>query len=549
VTGFTLSSDLAEKIRAVVHSTVRVAPASEKLSAFELCAQRVFGLIGVELPQQEAIDRLQAIADAHGVVDTFGDDAVLDVMARALADPADEVDDDDDDARAPEFSDEAIALAFAEEHRDRLRYVAAWARWQLWSGMRWASDETLRSFDLARHACRNAAVRCEQPKAAASIASARTVAAVERLARADRRIAATTGQWDSDPWSLNTPGGIFDLRSGVAKPHDATDYCSKITRVAPDSSCDISTWCAFLDRVTGRDEALIAFLRRMLGYGLTGLIREHALFFLYGTGANGKSTFLTAAAGAMGDYHRTAAIETFTASANERHPTDLAALRGARMVTAVETEEGRRWAESKIKSLTGGDEIAARFMRQDFFTFTPVLKLVIAGNHKPSLDSVDEAIRRRFHLVPFTITVPPEERDDRLGEKLAAEQPGILRWMIEGCAEWQRVGLSPPPAVLSATADYLEAEDAIGAWIEIAGDRDANAFETTGALFASWRKHAAAGGEWVGSMRKFSQRLEDRASAIGLSKARDKEGRRGFRGLRLPALATEVVDERRGGGR
>src|SRR6516225_5430483 len=150
---------------------------------------------------------------------------------------------------------------------------------------------------------------------------------------------------------------------------------------------------------------------------------------------------------AAGDYHCTTPIETFTASNHDRHPTELAGLRGARMVTAVETEEGRRWAESRIKALTGGDRIAARFMRQDFFEFTPQFKLVIAGNFKPGLRSVDEAIRRRFNLVPFAVTIPKEERDDKLAEKLQAEWPGILQWAIEVYIRWQRDKLSPPEVV------------------------------------------------------------------------------------------------------
>ena len=247
---------------------------------------------------------------------------------------------------------------------------------------------------------------------------------------------------------------------------------TKVTGIAPNGSCPTPVWAQFLDRTTGGDQELAKFLQRMSGYALTGLTDEHALFFIYGTGANGKSTFLNALTGCAGDYHKTSPIETFTASATERHPTDLAALRGARLVTAVETEEGRRWAESKIKSLTGGDRIAARFMRQDFFEFTPTFKLVIAGNHKPGLRSVDEAIRRRFHLVPFTVTVPPEERDETLAERLRAEWPGILAWAIEGCLDWRRQRLSPPAAVQAATAAYLDAEDALAAWIEDEGQRE-----------------------------------------------------------------------------
>src|SRR5262249_51607079 len=163
-------------------------------------------------------------------------------------------------------------------------------------------------------------------------------------ARADRRLATRTDDWDADPWALNTPRGVIDLRTGEMRSHCASDLFTKITGVAPDAYCRMPLWLAFLETATGGDQELIAFLKRVTGYALTGLIREHALFFLYGTGANGKSTFLNVLTGCVGDYHRTAAIETFTASAADRHPTDLAGLRGARAVTAVETEEGRRWA-------------------------------------------------------------------------------------------------------------------------------------------------------------------------------------------------------------
>jgi putative DNA primase/helicase len=179
-----------------------------------------------------------------------------------------------------------------------------------------------------------------------------------------------------------------------------------------------------LRRITAGDDRLVSYLQRAFGYALTGNVREHALFFGYGTGANGKGVTLNTLAGILGDYHESAPIETFTASSGDRHPTELADLRGARLVTATETEEGRRWAESRIKMLTGGDRVKARFMRQDFFEYNPQFKLFITGNHKPSLRSVDEAIRRRFHLIPFTVTIPPEQRDPDLAEKLKTEWPG-----------------------------------------------------------------------------------------------------------------------------
>jgi len=254
---------------------------------------------------------------------------------------------------------------------------------------------------------------------------------------------------------------------------------------------------------------------------------EHALFFLYGLGANGKSVYLNTLSGIMGEYHRTAPIETFTASAHDRHPTDLAGLRGARFVTATETEEGRRWAESRIKQMTGGDKIAARFMRGDFFEFSPQFKLVIAGNHQPGLRSVDEAIRRRFNLIPFTVHIPPEERDEKLAERLKQEWPGILSWMVEGCLAW-RDGLNPPDIVKAATAEYLEAEDAMSCWLEEKCDRGPHARETSTDLFVSWKNWADAAGESSGTQRRFSQKLEDR----GFEKIKDRYGR-SFAGIRL----------------
>jgi putative DNA primase/helicase len=428
--------------------------------------------------------------------------------------------------RPPPFTDEALALRFAETHSDDLRYVATLGKWFVWTGQQWKQDETLRAFDLARKVCRQTSAECNKGKLAQSLASAKTVAAVERLSKADRRLAATIDQFDADPMALNTPSGVVCLRTGDLRGHRPEDYFTRMTASAPGGECP--TWIAFLQRVCGSDDELIGFLRRIAGYSLTGLTVEHALFFLYGLGANGKSVFLNTIAGVLVDYHKTAPIETFTASSVDKHPTDVAGLRGARLVTAIETEEGRRWNESKVKSLTGGDKVTARFMRQDFFEFVPQFKLMIAGNHKPGLRSVDEAIRRRFNLIPFTVTIPPEERDEGLFDKLKAEWPGILQWMVDGCLEWQERGLRPPKAVLEATAEYLESEDALSAWTDECCEREPNAWTSCGELFASWKGWADKAGEPSGNLKRFSQKLEDR----GFEKNRRRTAR-GFAGIRV----------------
>jgi putative DNA primase/helicase len=316
-----------------------------------------------------------------------------------------------DEGELPAFAEEAIALEFADRHEHELRYVADWGHWLFYDGKRWERERTKCAMRSARKLCREAATEANKP----AVASHKTVMAVVNLATCDERLVAITKQWDANPWALNTPDGVVDLRTGTIASHQAEDYFTKIAAVSPNPECPTPLWQAFLKRVTGDDPELIAFLQRMTGYSLTGMTREHALFFHHGIGANGKSTFFNVLSGILGDYHRTAPIETFIASHNERHPTDLAGLMGARLVSAIETEEGRRWDESKLKALTGGDAVSARFMRQDFFEYLPQFKLIIAGNHKPALRTVDEAIRRRLHLIPWNVVIPPAERDKKLG--------------------------------------------------------------------------------------------------------------------------------------
>ncbi len=429
-------------------------------------------------------------------------------------------------------TEDALALTFTRRYQRDWRYVAAWGRWLVWDGQRWRSEDTLAATDLIRQVCRHAALQSHNPKTAAKLATAGTVGGVERLARADRRHAATTGEWDADAWLLNTPGGVIDLRTGRQRPHERSDRMTRITTASlgrlADDACPI--WRQFLVEVTGGDIELQAYLQRMAGYALTGSTQEHALFFLYGTGANGKSVFVNTLATLLGDYAANAPMDTFMETRTDRHPTDMAGLRGARFVAAIETEQGRRWAESKLKNLTGGDKISARFMRQDFFEFWPQFKLFVAGNHKPAIRNIDEAMKRRLHLIPFTITVPPERRDKHLQHKLLAERDGILAWAVQGCLDWQRRGrLDPPPSVRQATEEYFEAEDALGRWLDERCVREDSARSLTAELFGDWKLWAEAAGEFIGSQRRFSDLLITR----GLEKWRNTAGVRGFRGIGL----------------
>lgn len=426
-----------------------------------------------------------------------------------------------------DFSEDELADRFSSLYAGELRHVAQWGRWLRYDGLVWRFDETLQVFDLVRSICRDIAATAAKGNQKRTLASAKTVAAVERLAKADRRHAATVEQWDGDTNLLNTPGGVVDLRTGEMRPHRRDDHMTKITAVGP-SDDDCPLWHRFLDTVTAGDAELQRYLQRMAGYALTGSTREHALFFVHGRGGNGKSVFLNTISHVLGEYSQTAPMDTFVAAHGERHPTELAQLRGARMVTAVETEEGRRWAESRIKALTGGDPISARFMRQDFFTFTPQFKLVVAGNHKPQLRNVDDAMRRRIHLIPFTVRIPEDERDDDLEEKLKAEWFAILGWMVQGAVEWGMTGLQPPETVRAATQDYFEEEDALSQWIAERCHVDAEASAPLAELFASWKSWAEAASEHAGSQKRFREALEGK----GYEKTRLHGGRTGFYGLR-----------------
>ena len=256
--------------------------------------------------------------------------------------------------------------------------------------------------------------------------------------------------------------------------------------------------------------ALQSYLQRACGYTLTGLTIEQVLFFLYGIGSNGKGTFLNTVAAILGDYHRGAAIETFEASTSERHPADLAALRGARLVTASETEEGKRWSESRIKQLTGGDIISARFMRGEWFDYVPQFKLFFQGNHKPGLRTVSVAIRRRMNLLPFAVVISEKQRDKNLAAKLLKDEgPGILSWMIEGCLAWRKDGLAPPESVRQATEEYLTAEDTLGAWVDDCCVLDPNSHTSTRLLFLSWKDWAEMTGNFIGDEKRFASKLDD----------------------------------------
>lgn len=422
-------------------------------------------------------------------------------------------------------NEDALALGFTRSNPD-LRYVGIWGKWMHYHENIWSSDTTLAVYDKIRDHVR--AFAPDKPV----FRKANTITAVEKLARSDRRYAATPEQWDADDHLLNTKSGVIDLRTGEQHPHDPSLFMSKSCTVAPLGNAP--RWKAFLGEVTGGDKEYESFLQRVAGYAASGHTHQQAMFFLYGRGGNGKGVFLNTIQAVMGDYSSVASMDTFTESKFDRHPTDLAMLHGARVVFAQETDSGRAWAESRIKSLTGGDPITARFMRQDFFTFVPKFKLLIAGNHKPRLRHVDDAMRRRLHLLPFNQMFDASNRDPHLSEKLHKEHGGILNWIIEGALQFDKLGLAPPEVVTAATNEYFESEDFFDQWLCEKCDIGKEHWDRPTSLFNSWKDFAREANDDPGNQNSFAEELGRRGYIPGKSSAR---GGRYWGGLKLKDIS------------
>ncbi len=320
--------------------------------------------------------------------------------------------------------------------------------------------------------------------------------------------------WDSDPWILNTPEGIVDLKTGKLLPVDKNRHCTKRTLVAPSTDVNCPLWMRFLQDITGDDPGMIDYLQRVAGYVLTGMTNEQCFFVLYGNGANGKSVFLNTVEAILNEYAVTALPKTFVATRFEQHPTDVALLAGARIVLSSETNLDDQWNEARIKQVTGGESMTARRMYEDPFGFTPLCKLFFASNHLPNVSSVGEALKRRMRIVPFIQTFSDDKRDKNLSEELKSEAPGILRWMIEGCLKWQEYGsLFDPPLVVETTEDYFSDQDTFGTFIREACAQHQTKSTTTQNLFYAWHTYAEQCGENPGTMKAFSALLKSRGFA------------------------------------
>lgn len=425
-----------------------------------------------------------------------------------------------------------------------LRHVHEAREWYVWTGTHWTPDTC--GLALARTADVAEAIRGEALGMDARTPEDRA-RQVRLLKWGDRSLSesvrvntlslaacepgqtATLGDFDADPWTLNCGNGVLDLRTGELRPHRREDlhtYCLP-TEYHADAAC--RRWPAFLAEVFDGDAGLVDFIHRAAGYTLTGDTREQCIFILHGHGANGKSVFVNALRHVLGPLARHANVETFTTRDAGRIPEDRARLRGARLVTVSESARGQALDEAFIKDATGGEPITARRLHENSSEFVPRFKLWLATNHKPTVTGTDEGIWRRLKLIPFSHYFAPAERDPELADKLRAEAPGILAWLVDGCRRWQDEGLHAPAIVEDATAEYRAESDILGQFLEEKTEPAPEASCRANALYDSYRTWCDAGGFRAMNQRNFGLALKERH----LSNARGGGGAYVWRGLRL----------------
>jgi putative DNA primase/helicase len=442
---------------------------------------------------------------------------------------------------SPILSRNRTDLGNAERLKDHagadLRFVWVWDSWMVWDGRRWKRDgggeimrrarDTVRALAAMAEALDDEKQRAGLVKHALKTESAGRLQAMVKLGAC--LLGEESSAFDRCPWLLNCGNGTVDLRTGELGPHRRADLLTKLASVDFDPRAACPRWEAFLLQVMDGSAELVLFLQRAVGYSLTGATVEQVLFLLYGTGANGKSTFTETLRALLGDYATQAEFTTFLARTSDSVRNDIARLAGARFVSASEAEGGRPLAEAVVKQMTGGDIVTARFLFKEFFEFRPDFKVWLAANHKPSVRGTDHGIWRRIRLVPFAVTIPPEQRDKRLPEQLRAELPGILAWAVRGCLAWQREGLGVPPEVLAATESYREEMDVLAGFLGEHCISQAGAFVETKELYAAYVTWAEGAGEKKLSKKWLAMRLAER----GFTSGRGLRGVRGWRGLRL----------------
>lgn len=425
-----------------------------------------------------------------------------------------------------ESTDSGHALQFIDRHRNVLRYVPAYKQWFVWHEHHWRPDADGQIIDVARThsrallaeaiAMNDARDRVTAVKEALLLGNVKFMDAMLKMGRTDRRIVVSHEDLDADPFLLGVRNGVVELRAGTFRPGRPGDLITKRAGTTHKAGADCPRWRAFLHEIMHRDEDMVRYLQKLVGYTLTGKVSEQCFPFLYGSGKNGKSVFTETLHSLLGEYGQRAPQSLLIANANGREPTnEIARLCGARLVIGSETEEGTRLAEARVKDMTSGDTITGRFLYTEAFDFRPKLKLWMFGNHKPEIRGADDGIWRRMRLIPFVVQIPEHQRDPHLTETLAAEMPGILNWALEGTRLWLAEGMKSPKAVDEACSEYREEEDTLGDFIDSELETSGSARTGTVAMYDRYKNWAETNGiRFMLSQRTLAKRLRERGLAM-----------------------------------
>ena len=464
----------------------------------------------------------------------------------------------DDRLAAPDLlrglgcTDYGNAQRLVRRHGANLRHCYDFNQWLGWTGTHWSFEPAVAE-QLAKDTVLSIYTEVGQlvdakerellhHHAVVSEAASR-IGAMLALARSEPHIPIRPDGLDRDVWQLNCANGTIDLRTGMIGPHRREDLITRCLAVSHVPGADCPRWRAFLRQIMDDNADLVSFVQRAVGYTLTGSTAERCMFILHGGGKNGKTVFLEGLRLLLGDgYTARTPTQTLLAKRGETIPNDLARLRGVRLVTASETGDGNRLDEALVKDITGGDRVVARFMRGEWFEFTPHFKIFLSTNYRPRISGTDDAIWDRLRLVPFLIRIPDAERQpmDDLLAAFQAELPGILNWAIQGCLDWQQFGLGEPPEVRMATADYRDEMDTLGEFLADCCILRRDSRVPSQHLYDEYKRWANESGERVQSHKRFSQWMEHRGQQSGFRKQHTREGKV-WQGLALAyAFASEA---------
>lgn len=443
-------------------------------------------------------------------------------------------------------TEDGTAQALVHLHHNQLRYCPQRGQWLTWTGSRWQWDIQDTHRQLIREIARDLPGGEGWSSYKKRALSAAGVTGIARLAQSDPAVTIHIDDLDNNPYELNTPGGIINLRTGTLRPADPQALHTRTTTVTPDFNAHAPHFDRFLTTTFGGDQELIGYVQRLLGVAIIGTVLEQILPFAHGSGANGKSTLFEVVMHALGrgedGYAMSVPSEMLMVRKHSEHPAELAQLAGARLAIASELEDGARFAEARIKQLTGRDSINARFMRRDPFTFTPSHTIVLIGNHKPQTTTGGPAFWRRLALIPFEHVVDEAERDPHLSEKLEDEAGAILAWIAAGAAEYLRAGLRPPAAIREATEQYAHEQDTVGRFVDercTLGPAQRVAVSELRDSYGSW---CTENGETPVSPKRFSQEILTRFDGIEAARSRTERSFRGI-GLTVESVTGDGYDE------